>query len=152
MPASPQDLSPKEGIIFVTLRWTASYFATSFARRGDQNYTVYCNWGLTKLIRSRIMYLFFKEIFLFTKPNILLSLPAASLHCCEQFEFESLYAFKFHIAHFVIIFSVSCSHLKKMLFVNVKSAFPTYNTILRFYASHPVGFACRCLRLPSFPF
>ncbi len=73
---SSYDLLRKEGIIFVALRWTASNFAISFARRGDQNCAAYSKCGLTRLLyRGRIISLFLKEKFLFMKPSILLAYP-----------------------------------------------------------------------------
>ncbi len=47
---SSYDLLHKEGIVFVALHWTASNFAMSSARWGDQNCTAYSKCGLTKLL------------------------------------------------------------------------------------------------------
>ncbi len=107
---SSYDLLRKEGIIFVALRWTASSFAISFARCGDQNCTAYSKCGLTKLLyRGRIISLFLKEKFLFMKPSFTRSL----FTLLEEFKirrnrntktFDTMDVFEFLVAHFIIIF------------------------------------------------
>ncbi len=56
---SSYDLLRKEWSIFVALCWTASNFAISFARWGDQNCTAYSKYGLTKLLYEVELYLYF---------------------------------------------------------------------------------------------
>ncbi len=58
---SSYDILRKDVIIFVALRWTASSFATSFEWWGDQTRTAYSRLGLTKLIHSGRIILFFLE-------------------------------------------------------------------------------------------
>ncbi len=105
----------KDVIISVSLRWTASSLAISFAWWFDQNCIAYSRWGLTKLIyRGRITFLFWSKKFLFIKLNIRLTLPAASLHRragrnSNAKVFDTLYAFGISAIYLSFKFLVPCT-------------------------------------------